>query len=646
MKTMTIGFILIIACAIEYGYGQNKLCGLDKFQCKNEHCIASELLCDGRADCEDGSDETREECSKPGITCPGYAFRCAYGACVDGDKTCNGVKDCIDNSDETISRCRGSQHNSSTTCSTDEFKCSNGECISASNLCDGTPDCADKSDETFIQCGSIACSQLLFRCHYGACIDGNLKCNGVINCADSSDENPELCGSVTEKSPDTDTSPWIPLPTREFCNAPPQPQNGYRKLHKSQCSIQENCDIEEGTELQPGAYLVYTCRKGYKIKGSPDVVCGVGGKWLNIPICEEIRCKSLLSTSVTAWCKYDDQEVSCDSALPRTQGEMSCRNSYRPDITSPLHLTVRCNENGQWEPEPMRCIPECGITHPNATPLIVNGTRPNITEFPWHATIYRAEAPDAIKEFICGATIIHEKLLVTAAHCVFIERTKTLDDPSKYYILTGNIYKDYDSILHNPLTVKRAKVKNIYIVCNYLGLEGNYAGDIAILEITKPFVFSSLLLPICLDIYHQVELEVGTLGKVAGFGKTQFGTYSSILQSLTVPYIPLNQCLSSSDPFETKRYVTIDKFCAGYTNGSSVCDGDSGGGLVVQSGNLWYLKGIVSVSLGVKVTGAGRTCDSTTYSLYTIVSRHMTWIQDVILRLQINKSFPSCFTVP
>ncbi|XP_043261980.1 modular serine protease-like [Colletes gigas] len=648
MKSTINIIILTITCVIEYGYGQKNNCGLNKFKCKNGNCIASELLCDGRPDCEDQSDETFIECSKPEIKCPGYAFRCAYGACVDGDSPCNGVKDCFDNSDETLSRCLGTQYNTST-CSSNQFGCDNGQCIFASSLCDGTPDCSDNSDETFIQCGSILCSQLFFRCHYGACIDNDLKCNGVINCADGSDEDPRTCRDDTETTtkrfePPV-TPPWTPKPTRQFCSAPQQPENGYWKLHKSQCSTGENCDIEQGIELQLGAYLVYTCRPGYKIRGSPDVVCGVGGKWLNIPICTEIRCKSLFSSSVNAQCKYDDVDVPCDSARPRTRAQLSCRNSYRPlDITSPLHLPIRCNENGQWEPEPIRCIPECGVTPPDTTPLIVHGTRPNITEFPWHATLYRADTPNASKEFICGATIIHERLLITAAHCVYIERNKRLDDPSKYYIATGNIFREYDSPAHNPLIVKKAQVKKIYIVCNYLGLEGNYAGDIAVLEIREPFVFSYLLLPVCLDIFDQVELEAGVYGKIAGFGRTAVGSSSAVLQSLTVPYVPLNQCISSSIAYETERYITIDKFCAGYTNGSSVCDGDSGGGLVFRRGHLWYLKGIVSVSLGVAISGASTTCATTSYSLYTKVSRHMSWLQDIILRLQTQKPFFSCPT--
>lgn len=76
--------------------------------------------------------------------------------------------------------------------------------------------------------------------------------------------------------------------------------------------------------------------------------------------------------------------------------------------------------------------------------------------------------------------------------------------------------------------------------------------------------------------------------------------------------------------------------------GSSVCDGDSGGGLVFKSDNKWYLRGIVSVGIGIKKEGAVKTCDSQAYSLYTRVSSHMEWVQDVILRVETKKPHNEC----
>jgi len=110
------------------------------------------------------------------------------------------------------------------------------------------------------------------------------------------------------------------------------------------------------------------------------------------------------------------------------------------------------------------------------------------------------------------------------------------------------------------------QVKHIHITCKYIGLTGNYVWDIAILELNEPFVFSTWLVPACLDPFpDQNVLEPGIYGKVAGFGRTADGESSAILQALKVPYISYNQCKSASQ--NTEQFITIDKFCAGYLNG-------------------------------------------------------------------------------
>jgi len=68
----------------------------------------------------------------------------------------------------------------------------------------------------------------------------------------------------------------------------------------------------------------------------------------------------LTTASVAVRCTYNDEWVSCESPVPpRTKAILECQNSYRPETTllSGQRKNVRCNANGQWEPEPMRCIP-------------------------------------------------------------------------------------------------------------------------------------------------------------------------------------------------------------------------------------------------------------------------------------------------
>ncbi|XP_011706554.1 PREDICTED: prolow-density lipoprotein receptor-related protein 1-like, partial [Wasmannia auropunctata] len=259
------------------------------------------------------------------------------------------------------------------TCGVDRFKCNYGPCINNIKVCDGKRDCADGSDEVSAICGSLPCIGTAFRCDYGACIDGDLRCNEEVNCADMSDEN--SCGalsptSTTQLTMETTRPTTPPListrpivaPGTNTCRAPPQPQNGHWKLHESQCPGEQECNVQEGTELILGSHLIYSCNSGYKIRGPTDVSCSFEEKWLTIPVCIEIRCKALTSASIEARCStYDDEWISCESPVPpETKATLQCQNSYQPietNLLSGQRKNVRCNTNGEWEPEPMRCVP-------------------------------------------------------------------------------------------------------------------------------------------------------------------------------------------------------------------------------------------------------------------------------------------------
>lgn len=88
---------------------------------------------------------------------------------------------------------------------------------------------------------------------------------------------------------------------------------------------------------------------------------------------------------------------------------------------------------------------DCGKAALNVVQLIVNGTLAKPSEFPWHATMYRKDDGSDEKKFICGASIIQEDLLITAAHCVYDESSRRLYDASRFYVATGNIFRDYDA---------------------------------------------------------------------------------------------------------------------------------------------------------------------------------------------------------
>ncbi|XP_058809308.1 basement membrane-specific heparan sulfate proteoglycan core protein-like isoform X2 [Phymastichus coffea] len=126
-------------------WANQKTCSPYEATCNNQECIPKHYICDGKADCADGSDESR--CGLHG--CEPNEFRCANKQCVSKIWRCDGDKDCSDGSDED--NCSASPFNAP--CTYGEFKCHNEQCIPKSYQCDQENDCMDGSDE--IGCSAV-----------------------------------------------------------------------------------------------------------------------------------------------------------------------------------------------------------------------------------------------------------------------------------------------------------------------------------------------------------------------------------------------------------------------------------------------------------------------------------------------------------
>lgn len=179
MKAVALAFLLFAAqhvfCSLKFGRECNS-CPNNYYLCGGKCvCIPSNWVCDGDEDCDDGSDEKKEECEN--YKCPELDFTCANGHCIQMKWVCDGDDDCGDHSDEISCPQRN--------CSNDELHCGNGKCVPKEWRCDGENDCEDETDE---DCPSQNCTASQFRCLDGSCITHLWQCDGEIDCVNGTDE--------------------------------------------------------------------------------------------------------------------------------------------------------------------------------------------------------------------------------------------------------------------------------------------------------------------------------------------------------------------------------------------------------------------------------------------------------------------------
>ncbi|KAL1402729.1 hypothetical protein pipiens_005944 [Culex pipiens pipiens] len=192
--------------------------------------------------------------------------------------------------------------------------------------------------------------------------------------------------------------------------------------------------------------------------------------------------------------------------------------------------------------------------------------------WPWHCAVFHLK--NRALEYACGGTLIHRKFVLTADHCV-------LGDNG--YVLTGGR-------IRVRLGVHRLYLLNtqtwqehcVHAVHRYGQTVPKRKNDIAMLELGTEAEFTDYVQPVCVD---QRKLLAGEIGTVVGWGYTEYDELADTLQSARIPVIGTIECLESDrDVFG--QVLDSSLFCAGFTNGTTVCNGDSGGGLYFERENV------------------------------------------------------------
>ncbi|XP_055514035.1 transmembrane protease serine 9-like [Leucoraja erinacea] len=188
------------------------------------------------------------------------------------------------------------------------------------------------------------------------------------------------------------------------------------------------------------------------------------------------------------------------------------------------------------------------------------------------------------KTHLCGATIINQNWLLSAAHC--FPHSRGLNVKTLWRAVIG--LREIDK--PDRWTVTR-KIEKIIAHENFL----NGRNDVAVLKVDDPIVYGDYIRPACLPTPGKFRNEKWAHCHVTGWGlMEENGRLSRVLQEAAVQLIPLETC-QQSDWYD--HNVDDKMICAGFAGGGiDACQGDSGGPLSCKQkgGEDFYVVGIVS----------------------------------------------------
>lgn len=209
---------------------------------------------------------------------------------------------------------------------------------------------------------------------------------------------------------------------------------------------------------------------------------------------------------------------------------------------------------------------KCGLKV-NASGLIVNGEPVEANAWPWLASLYEPQ----LKKHICGGSIISELHVLTAAHCVKLQRIGYLLTTRDFLVHLGK---------HNLSAIEKNSdwfhPHDILIHPDWETDGYRSDADLAILVAEIHIKFSSTMMPVCLwtDLEEDNILE----GVVVGWGaseETRRTFHTEIPNLAVMRKVPSAKCYERFS--ELANMGSSRTFCAvSVKEDSGPCKGDSG----------------------------------------------------------------------
>ena len=211
---------------------------------------------------------------------------------------------------------------------------------------------------------------------------------------------------------------------------------------------------------------------------------------------------------------------------------------------------------------------------------------------------------------MCGATLIADQYVVTAAHC--ISNMNKDDLRSKMSAVYCNAHNPWAG--NNDFPFQIIDIEEIFEHPLHIP-QGASPYDIAILKLVKPANAYLQRAKIVTESYMSNHVKDGSVLTVTGMGQTSTDGGKTVhVKQAQVPFVNWHTCRQAMEKWNFDDTM----MCAGGDGRADACGGDSGGPLVSKDG---YLVGVVSW---------GYNCNTKGYpGVYADVSQFEGWIRKV-----------------
>lgn len=274
-------------------------------------------------------------------------------------------------------------------------------------------------------------------------------------------------------------------------------------------------------------------------------------------------------------------------------------------------MTVNSHAQGIEGP-PIGAEPDAIVNNLSLTARILGGGNAEVGEWPSMVGIVIAANFPLEDRFFCGGTVVADRWVMTAAHCMF-DPFGTPTQPGSIRVVAGT------NDLTDPNAVETL-VTNIIVHPDYDSNGSTLQNDIALLEL------GTALSATPTELFRgDPETYNDTMAFIAGWGATTTDSssnsqYPTLLQDASVPLVSLAQC---NLPESYQGTITSTQVCAGFRQGGiDSCVGDSGGPLYILNNGQQVQVGITSFGNGCGLPNF--------YGVYTNVSAFLPWMSNYI----------------